>query len=87
MSTHRARAASSAAPVDAGISQEDAGFAASAVNAPAQPPEAAPPETFCTLVWMQEDLDERLVSDEGKLTQGAGGRRLSELFFVSEIES
>ena len=86
MSTHRARAASSAAPVDTGISQEEAGFPASAVNAPAQPPEAAPPETFCTLVWMQEDLDEPLESGEGKLGQRVRGRHLSELFFVGEIE-
>ena len=86
MSTHRARAASSAAPVDAGISQEDAALAASAVDAPAQPPEAAPPEIFCTLVWMQEDLEERLESDEGKLGQGVGAGGLSELFFVGEIE-
>ena len=86
MSTHRARAAPLAAPVDAGISQEDAGFAASAVDAPAQPPEAAPPEIFCTLVWMQEDLDEPLESGEGKLGHRMRGRRLSELFFVGEIE-
>ena len=85
MRTHPARAALSAASVNAGNSQGVA--APAAANAPALPPETAPPETFCTLVWMQEDLDERLVSDEGKLTQGAGGRRLSELFFVSEIES
>jgi hypothetical protein len=83
MRTHPARAALSAAPVDAGNSQ---GVAAAA-NASALPPETAPPETFCTLVWMQEDLDERLLSGEGKLTQGAGCRRLSELFFVGEIES
>ena len=83
MRTHPARAA--AALVDAGNSQ---GVAAPAVaNAPALPPETAPPEIFCILVWMQEDLDERLTSGEGKLTQGAGSRRLSELFFVGEIES
>jgi len=83
MRTHPARAALSAAPVDAGNSQ---GVAAAA-NAPAFPPETAPPEVFRILVWMQENLENRLESDEGKLTQGAGCRRLSELFFVGEIES
>ena len=90
MSAHAARAASLAAPVDAQGSQEGAAPAALAVNAPALPPalppETAPPEIFYTLVWMQEDLEERLESDEGKLGQGVGAGGLSELFFVGEIE-
>jgi hypothetical protein len=85
MSALHARAAVSAAPVDAGSSRE--GAAPAVANAPALSPETAPPEIFYTLVWMQEDLEDRLESDEGKLTQGAGCRRLSELFFVREIES
>ena len=84
MRTHPARAALSAAPVDAGNSQGVA--APAAANAPAFPPETAPPEIFCTLVWMQEDLDEPLESGEGKLGQRVRGRHLSELFFVGEIE-
>lgn len=84
MSAHRAQAALSAAPVDAGRSRE--GAAPGAATAPALAPDAAPPEIFCILVWIQEDLDEPLESDEGKLTQGAGCGRLSELFFVGEIE-
>ncbi len=86
MSAYAARAASLAAPVDAEGSQEGAAPAALAVNAPAHPPEAAPPEVFCTLIWMQEDLDEPLESGEGKLGQRVGGGRQSELFFVGEIE-
>jgi hypothetical protein len=86
MSAYRAGAASSAALADAGISQEDAALAASAVDTPTQPPETAPPEIFCTLVWMQEDLDGPLESGEGKLGQRVRGRGLSELFFVGEIE-
>ena len=86
MSAHAARAASLAAPVDAQGSQEGAAPAALAVNAPAFPPETAPPEVFCTLIWIQEDLDGPLESGEGKLGQRMGGRCLSELFFVGEIE-
>ena len=86
MSAHAARAASLAAPVDAQRSQEGAAPAALAVNAPAFPPETAPPEIFCTLIWIQEDLEERLESDEGKLGQRVGAGGLSELFFVGEIE-
>jgi hypothetical protein len=85
MSAHSARAAMWAAPVETGISREEAALAA-AVNAGAQPPETAPQEIFCTLVWMQEDLDEPLDSGEGQLGQRVGGSRLSELFFVGEIE-
>jgi hypothetical protein len=85
MSAHRAQAALSAAQVDAGSSRE--GAPPAVANAPALSPETAPPEIFCILVWMHEDLDEPLESSgEGKLTQGAGCGRLSELFFVGEIE-
>jgi hypothetical protein len=79
--------ATSAAAVD---SREEAGRVARAAPTPASLPEPAQldveAESYWTLVWAEEDLDDRLESREGKLGEGVRGRNLSQLFFIGEIE-
>ena len=67
-------------------SQGEAAAAASAVATPASSPETVQPDTLYMLVWLQEDLDDRRESGEGHLSQRADFGRVSELFFVGEIE-
>ena len=66
-------------------SQGEAAAAASAAT-PASSPETVQPDALYMLVWLQEDLDDRRESGEGHLSQRADFGRVSELFFVGEIE-